>query len=304
MNVLNNIYKKVRFPFKFLLAVVMYFFSYRKVKEIKVLSINDTLDFLLKNPHLSVARYGDGELEMLNYKNIGFQSFNKDLSNRLINVLKEVNENANCLVCMPDGFFNTAEFKKGPALFWFFHKAFFFHKYSHLLSRDYVFGNTSLTRPYNDYKNKSNSIVSFGKFKKLLEGSRVLIVEGAGTKLGVGNDLLNVASGIIRITTVNKNAFNFYDDIFNEVLKNKDLFDIALISLGPTATVLSFELSKSGIRCIDTGHIDIEYEWMLSNAQSKIAIAGKNVNEAGIVSSDNGQLVDESYSTQIISHIG
>ncbi|WP_294912378.1 GT-D fold domain-containing glycosyltransferase [Tatumella sp. UBA2305] len=304
MTSLNNIYKKIRFPFKFSLALIMYFFSYHKVKNIKVLSINETFDILIKNPHLSVARYGDGELEMLNYKNIGFQSFNADLSTRLINILKEVNDNKNCLVCMPDGFFNTKSFKRGPALFWFFHKAFFFHKYNHLLSKEYIYGNTSLTRPYNDYKDKGSSVIAFQKFKDLLAGSRVLIVEGAGTKLGVGNDLLNIASNVIRITTVNRNAFNFYGEIYQEVIDNKDLFDVALISLGPTATVLSFELSKAGIRCIDTGHIDIEYEWMLSNAQSKIAIVGKNVNEAGIVSSDNGQLVDTIYSSQIISHIG
>lgn len=54
-------------------------------------------------------------------------------------------------------------------------------------------------------------------------------------------------------------------------------FDLVLISLGPTATVLSYDISKHGIRCIDTGHIDIEYEWMCSSAQNKVAVNRKTL---------------------------
>ena len=303
MNLVSNVYKKIRFPFKIILASSMYFFIYKKVKTVKVLSINETLDYLINNPHLSIARYGDGELEMLHYKNIGFQTFNKKLSDKLVEVLNDVEKNKNCLVCMPDGFFNTKNFKAGPSIFWFFHKAFFFHKYNKFLSRNYTFGNTSVTRPYNDYKSKINAPNVFNKFRNLLSGLRVLIVEGVGTKLGVGNDLLNTTACVLRITTLNKNAFDLYDEIYNSVIEHKNMYDIVLISLGPTATILSFDLSKVGIRCIDTGHIDIEYEWMLSNASSKTAVAGKNVNEVGTVSSENNQLNNKEYISQIIKHI-
>lgn len=129
----------------------------------------------------------------------------------------------------------------------------------------------------------------------MLSGLRVLIVEGVGTKLGVGNDLLNTTACVLRITTLNKNAFDLYDEIYNSVIEHKNMYDIVLISLGPTATILSFDLSKVGIRCIDTGHIDIEYEWMLSNASSKTAVAGKNVNEVGAVYSEDNQLNNKEY---------
>lgn len=43
----------------------------------------------------------------------------------------------------------------GPSLFWFFHKAFRFKSYEYLLNDKYQYGNTSITRPYIDYKEKT-----------------------------------------------------------------------------------------------------------------------------------------------------
>ncbi|WP_051150783.1 GT-D fold domain-containing glycosyltransferase [Tatumella saanichensis] len=303
MNVANNILRKIRFPFKFFYAAIQYLFVYKRVRKVGIRSIHETSEFLLNNPTVSLARFGDGELEMLSYKNIGFQSYDIKLSLALKNILLEVESNKNCLVCMPDGFNNTRSMNFGPALFWFFHKSFFFRKYSEYLSSEYLYGNTSVTRPYNDYKVKTQAKKTFDDFKLIIKDLNVLVVEGAGTKLGVGNDLLKQAKKVIRITTVNANAFSFYNEIFNSIVKRKSEYDIVLISLGPTATILSFELSKLGIRCFDTGHVDIEYEWMLKNAKKKIAISGKNVNEAGVISSSESIFMNKVYASQIIEHI-
>lgn len=52
-----------------------------------------------------------------------------------------------------------------------------------------------------------------------------------------------------------------------------------MIALGPTATVLSYDLYKLGYHVIDIGHADIEYEWFLRKATKKIYIENKWVNE-------------------------
>ncbi len=51
-------------------------------------------------------------------------------------------------------------------------------------------------------------------------------------------------------------------------------------ALGPTATVMAFDLAKENIWTLDIGHIDLEYMWYLQNAQEKIPVAGRLVNEA------------------------
>ena len=42
-----------------------------------------------------------------------------------------------------------------------------------------------------------------------------------------------------------------------------------IIALGPTATVLAYDLAKEGYQALDMGHFDIEYEWYLRNATKK-----------------------------------
>ncbi|AMG58634.1 GT-D fold domain-containing glycosyltransferase [Pantoea vagans] len=305
MSALNAIYRKFRFPFKFINAAIRYPAAQARVKRYSVMSIEETIDLLLRKPQLSLARYGDGELEMTWYKNIGFQPFDPKLSARLKALLQQApQDNPNCLICLPDAFRTTRNMKNGSALFWFFHKSFYFKHYDALLNHQYQYGNTSVTRPYHDYKSKQLSRTIFDKFKQLYLGRRVLIVEGSGTRLGLGNNLLEGASEIKRITTLNRNAFSVYDRLFDTVLANAVNFDLVLISLGPTATVLAYDLSQRGIRCIDSGHVDIEYEWMLASATSKVKVTGKNVNEAGVLLSEQTTVADATYQRQILQHVG
>ena len=49
---------------------------------------------------------------------------------------------------------------------------------------------------------------------------------------------------------------------------NKD--DLILIALGPTATVLSFDLAQLGYTALDIGNVDNEYEWYLAGATKKV----------------------------------
>mgnify|MGYP000128627122 CR=1 FL=1 len=52
-------------------------------------------------------------------------------------------------------------------------------------------------------------------------------------------------------------------------MKRKKLEKTALflIALGPTATVLAYDLFKSGYQAIDAGHVDVEYEWWRMGAK-------------------------------------
>ena len=97
--------------------------------------------------------------------------------------------------------------------------------------------------------------------------------------MGIGNDLFADTKSIKRILAPSKNAFSKYDEILNVVKKNISKDKLILIALGPTATVLAYDLFKLGYQAIDIGHIDIEYEWYLRGATEKIKIPNKFVNE-------------------------
>ena len=76
-----------------------------------------------------------------------------------------------------------------------------------------------------------------------------------------------------------------------------------MLSLGPTATVLTYDLYKLGYQSVDVGHIDIEYEWFLRNATYKIQIENKYVNEADGNNYTFKVVRDKNYYKQIVAQI-
>ena len=76
--------------------------------------------------------------------------------------------------------------------------------------------------------------------------------------------------------------------------------------MGPTATVLAYDLACQGYQAIDLGHLDIEYEHYLLHATSIVKIKDKYTND---VISDNFDNMDDKpnifndYCKQIIKKI-
>ena len=76
-----------------------------------------------------------------------------------------------------------------------------------------------------------------------------------------------------------------------------------LITLGPTATILAYDLAMQGYQAIDLGQVDNEYEWFLRHATERIVIEGKSVSELAWYRIPETQISDDKYETQIIAHV-
>ena len=153
-----------------------------------------------------------------------------------------------------------------------------------------------------DYKDKSKSSNILNKLKKIWSKKEIVIIEGEESRLGVGNDLFDNCLSIERIICPKNNCYEKYNDILEKV-KNKVYKDkLILIALGPTATVLAYDLSKLGYVALDIGHVDIEYEWFLMKADKKMNIEGKYVGEV-LNGNSNNDIFNNKYNKEIICKI-
>lgn len=266
--------------------------------KLNIKTIDESIEYLINN-RVSVARFGDGEFKIINSDKIGFQEVNSELSRRLKEVLKS-NSN-DIMICLPGTLISTDDMIEKSKRYWDEHLKRNRLKWYKHLTLNKVYYNTQMTRLYIDYKDKSCAGERFNKFKRLWNERDLVIIEGEHSKLGVGNDLFENANSISRIIAPSKNAFNKYDEILN-FAKTLDKDKLILIALGPTATVLAYDLHLLGYQAIDVGHIDIEYEWFLRKVDKKIAIENKYVNEVieGRVAETKN---DEKYLNQIIYKI-
>lgn len=241
------------------------------------MTIDETIDDIISNKK-SISRFGDGEfLLLLKQQDLKFQKQNTLLANKLQEVLN--NRNLNFLVALPDSLASAKGLRRFAKVYWLLFINTHGKKLSKLLDKKYSYGNANMTRLYIIMKDQSKSKMYFDKVKKLWTDKDILILEGALSRLGVGNDLFDNAKSLERIICPNKNAFEKYENIKIAASKyGKD--KLILCALGPTATVLCSDLCNEGFWAVDIGHIDVEYMWMLMGAKERTAIKGRFVNES------------------------
>ena len=82
----------------------------------------------------------------------------------------------------------------------------------------------------------------FNKLKSLWDSRDLVVVEGEKSRMGIGNNLFSNSNSIKRIICPSKNSFSKYKEILESV-KEYEKDKLILISLGPTATFLAYDLS-------------------------------------------------------------
>lgn len=280
--------------------------------KLEMLDVNETVN-LLVDTRRSLSRFGDGEFkQILSYlnlievdANIGFQPYSHELGKRLYEVL--ISSEPNHKIGLPSPFFGRESFKMKaePKRYWKNKHLEWYDKVWPILNHESSYCDSFFSRFYMDFASSKHCESYIHNVKRIWEGRDVIIVEGVNTKLGVGNDLFTNANSIGRILCPGNDAFEKLKDIQTKVIsvcKNRENAPLVLAALGPTATILAYDLSKAGIQTIDIGHIDVEYEWYLRRASEKIQLPGKFVNEAPGGLEDS--YVDlESYRREIIATI-
>ena len=264
----------------------------------RVRNTEETLDKVV-NDRVSISRFGDGEFKIIAGESLFFQENEPILRMRLQEILRAKLDNH--VVAIPDVFGSIDKFTDKSKEHWKRYLTYNRFTIYKMLDWKKEYYDSQMTRLYIDYKDKRKARERFDKIKKLWDEREVVIIEGSQSRLGVGNDLFANAKTIERILCPPKNAFSVYEKILQEVIKNSKN-KLILIALGPTATVLAYDLSKYGFQAVDVGHIDIEYEWFLDAAEYKSVVRTKYVNEVPF-GDQVEEVCDSKYDSEVISRI-
>ena len=264
----------------------------------RIISREETLTYLIENK-CSISRLGDGELGMIFGKGIGFQPYDPELSRRMKEILR-TNDSDRMMVGISEWIFHSnyghyAEYRVQNL-----------RKILDLLIPGKVYYSADISRFYKNTPDGSEAIRQIRLLRQIWDGRNVTLIEGAQSRMGVGNDLLNNAKSVRRILCPAVNAFSRYPEIYRTALERIPREDLVLIALGPTATVLAYDLFRAGYQAVDIGHADISYEWFLrdvTDPDGRVAIAGKYVNEVAH-GNEVEDIQDADYASQIIATVG
>ncbi len=272
--------------------------AFKKAPDI--MTSEETVKYILENG-CSVARYGDAEIRVAYGTDVIYQAATEEIQRRLREVLGS--DDKNILVCLPAVFDDKQlSILEGEHIkFWKNHLLRYRKYWYRELKDGAVYGNAFISRHYMNLKDKKTGCKEyFELIKKIWEDRDVIIVEGEKSRLGMGNDLFDGAKSVRRILGPSTQCFSKYDELLKETESHgKDV--LYILALGPSATIMAYDMAKDGYQAIDMGNIDTEYEWFLAGAVNKQPVKNKLVYEAmrGTV----GEADDPKYLSQIIAKI-
>ncbi|WP_031463717.1 GT-D fold domain-containing glycosyltransferase [Paenibacillus polymyxa] len=221
----------------------------------QVLSTSESIAYIMNN-ECSLARYGDGELNLCYGIDIGFQKGSLKLQKRLREILNHGSDNK-ILVTLPEfnSRFNNITNCNGQISFW---ENYWLKMYDNL--KDFFtqpfYGNTDVSRNSVFFEN------SLAEIKQLWKQREVVFLIGRKGRFEIKSDLFNNVKNFEIIYVPPVNAFDTYPQIIEVCLKvRKD--KLFLISAGPTATVLAYDLMNYGYQALDIGHLPNCYDQYL-----------------------------------------
>ena len=99
----------------------------------------------------------------------------------------------------------------------------------------------------------------FEKIKNIWKNKDIVIACGERVFNNIQNNIFDCAKSIEYVNCPSTNAFSKYEEILNR-LKQIEKSKLIILILGPTATVLAFDLHNLGYRALDFGHIAKDYD--------------------------------------------
>ena len=208
----------------------------------KVCSETETLKIIAEKGY-SIARFGDGEFNMCIGRHKSFQRYDECLVARLKEIL--VSDESGFLVGI-----NTIRSEADLTVIW---KKFIIrrgHRVLALLDRDRTYESSTITTVFPSEPTAFENHVVL--LKSIWAGRKVVFVVGADSRFFFEKELFDNIARYEFVYGPAKNAFAKYDELIKQVT-NYDKDWLIMISLGPTATVMTYDLFRLGYQAIDLG---------------------------------------------------
>ncbi len=225
-----------------------------------VMSIAETLNYICDH-RASISRIGDGEFECIAGGSIPFQKRSPGLQRRLLEILGA--NPHNCLIGFQpytasnlDLVTRFEEFTYADSCF-----AQIGRTLIEQTSSDRTYANAMISRT------EAFQALGVDEIKRLWHGRDVVVVTGQGSAFDMDERLFGNARFAARIYGLSAHAFSQYDRLLTECLHFSD-HHLFLISLGPTATVLAYDLSQRGYQALDIGHVPNCFHEFLGERES------------------------------------
>lgn len=238
-----------------------------------ILNYEESIDYIIKNK-CSLCRFGDGEFNQLNGGDETFQKNTPALTERLNEILMSCftpddSINKNIKIAISYLYYNFKDWNN--LIFPDYFKDFVTANENFIVdicNPQYTYIATEISQLYHIFKYYDFASY-FDHIKKIWKDREIVIICGDRIFNNIEHNIFDCAKSIEYIYAPTTEAFNQYDEILSKAMAiPKDKLVIAI--LGPTATVLAWDLAMQGYQALDFGHIAQDYDSFLKKENQNI----------------------------------
>lgn len=216
----------------------------------------ETIDAIVKG-HKSICRFGDGEFKLMEGEDIPFQKGGPEIAKRLHEVFASDNPNVaigihSCLFRIPDNVLPVVK------LFYYLKSNHYRHQVARLVNPGTVYYSAEFTQLYMLYEDYDFESY-YRKMARIWNKRDVTVICGRGIMDKITHNIFASAASVEYLYAPAQNAFNDYAELLKQA-KQIDKSRLVVIILGPTATVLAYDLALCGYQALDFGHIFKDYD--------------------------------------------
>lgn len=214
----------------------------------------ETLQMLLDSQK-SFIRFGDGEYDIMEGRDIPFQKYDKNLAKTLQEAITSQDENL--LVGLGYIYFHFCSNVYVPEFryTWLVENYHIIKKY---LVPHKVYGATDVSQVYAGHK-EYDFERHYALLKQLFVDKKILVICGDKVLANVQYSIFEECKDITYLYGATKHAYEGIDILREQILKfSKDY--VLLFALGPAGKALGYEMFKLGYRVLDIGHSIKDYD--------------------------------------------
>lgn len=211
----------------------------------------ETVRLLAEHP-MSFARFGDGEIDLLEGKDIPFQHYDKRLVEYYREILGEQHDNfyVGLNYLYYNDISNMNDFNRDYYLYYSPHFAKYFTR---VCNKKNTFIDAGFGCVYTGLV-KFDFETYYEELRNLFRNKKVVLFIGQGIDKEFKHDLFEYAQSVEYEIGPSRNSFDQFDELLERATRyDKGEYLICFI-LGPASKALCYELSKKGYIAWDIGH--------------------------------------------------
>lgn len=238
-----------------LIEAILYELPNSGVKRPKIKTADETINELI-NSDKNIVRYGDGEIMVLDGGGIPFQKADKELMRRLREISSTKQENLlvaiNRHYYYPIALYSIIK-EKNPT-----YKHFNLYQVPKFRSKLDKYINLDIT--YCEASITGINEIYIKTFRDFFVDKKLVLVGCKEAFESYEFNIFDTADELCYEFVPNKHAFSEYEEILSRLMRYEKSY-IHILMCGPTANVLVADLTKSGFRALDLGHLAKSYDW-------------------------------------------